>query len=226
MFSLAGYVDNGILLEAFFRLVLASIIGGLVGYERERKNHAAGLRTHLIVCLASCLIMILAMIWHMSSEELDTSRIAQGVISGIGFLGAGTILRDGNKVRGLTTAASIWMVACIGLIVGSGLYSIGIVATIIVIFALMALGKVERTFIKKLNKLYVRVEVEDVKSVIKAIYAILEKNELSIEIFEIEKDPPLINFQVIMYQTRKQPKFLEEITELEGVQSANIIKKY
>src|SRR4051794_30035185 len=112
-------IGNGHLV---LRLLLSVLLGGLVGVERERKNHAAGLRTHTLVCLGSCLIMILSMYGFSDFADepnvrLDPARLAAQVISGVGFLGAGTILFTGKSITGLTTAASIWVVMAIGLAV-------------------------------------------------------------------------------------------------------------
>lgn len=131
--------------ELFLRLLMAIVLGGLVGLERERHNRPAGLRTHILVCLGSTLVMIVSVGGFGSSSPMggDPSRIASQVVSGIGFLGAGTILRQGGSVRGLTTAASIWVVAAIGLSVGIGLFVPATLTTIFVLFCLWVLNKVE-----------------------------------------------------------------------------------
>jgi len=118
------------------RLILSAVLGGLVGFERERAEKPAGLRTHILVCLASTLIMLLSI--HVSGlyegTWFDPGRIAAQVISGMGFLGAGTIIRQGNIVRGLTTAASLWFVAGLGLAIGAGFYVASLIAVLVVLF--------------------------------------------------------------------------------------------
>ncbi len=109
------------------RILVAVILGGIVGYEREHKNRPAGFRTHILVCVSACAVMVLsdllfAQYYNSYGVMFDPQRLAAQVISGIGFLGAGTIIHFGNSVRGLTTAASIWSVAVLGLIAGSGLF--------------------------------------------------------------------------------------------------------
>ncbi|NLN06375.1 MAG: MgtC/SapB family protein, partial [Firmicutes bacterium] len=103
--------------ELILRLFVSVLLGGLVGLERERHNRPAGLRTHILVCLGSALIMIVSFAGFSGTFGFsgDPARIAAQVVSGIGFLGAGTILRQGGFVRGLTTAASLWVVAAVGL---------------------------------------------------------------------------------------------------------------
>ncbi|NLJ35407.1 MAG: hypothetical protein GX358_04120 [candidate division WS1 bacterium] len=120
------------------RLVVAFVLGGLMGLEREWHHRPAGLRTHILVCVASALFGIIsaAAVTGVSIGEGDPSRVAASVVSGIGFLGAGTIMRYGNVVRGLTTAASLWMVAAIGLSCGVGWYAPAVFTTVIGILTL------------------------------------------------------------------------------------------
>lgn len=129
------------------RLCLSVILGGFVGLERELYGRAAGLRTHIMVCLGSCLIMLTSLyvsdIYNKVSL-VDPSRIAAGVITGIGFLGAGTILRGGEGIRGLTTASSLWVVAAIGLAVGIGFYTAAALTTALALIVLLFLGRFEK----------------------------------------------------------------------------------
>lgn len=138
--------------ELISRLVLSAALGSVIGFERERLSWAAGLRTHMLVCVGSTLLMIVSAFGFadvLGSEHivLDPSRIAAQVVSGIGFLGAGSILLRGEIVRGLTTAASLWSVAAIGLAVGGGLYTASIAATIIILIILAGIKPLERRFI-------------------------------------------------------------------------------
>src|SRR5580698_1016100 len=141
--------------EMLLRLSLAAVLGALVGIERERKDWAAGLRTHMMVCVGASLTMMVsafgfADILGTPSVVLDPSRIAAQVISGIGFIGAGTILFLRQEViRGLTTAAGLWTVAAIGLAVGGGMYFAAWIATFIVIIILWLLKPLERRFFRR-----------------------------------------------------------------------------
>lgn len=134
------------------RLGLAFILGSILGSERERKGRSAGLRTHILVCMGSALIMLVSLyIYDLYKDEtaLDPARIAAGVVTGIGFLGAGTILRSTHRVLGLTTAASIWISASIGLAVGCGFISAAVVTTVIAFFTLLLLGALEKRWEKE-----------------------------------------------------------------------------
>ncbi len=133
--------------DTAIRLLLSILLGGLVGYERQASNKAAGLRTHILVCMGSCVIMILSVNIYYTVEGLtnaDPARLAAQVISGIGFLGAGTIMKEGPLVTGLTTAASIWVVSAIGLAVGFGYYSGAVLATILSVATLSLLYQLEQ----------------------------------------------------------------------------------
>jgi len=130
------------------RLLIAAVLGSVIGVDRERLVWAAGLRTHMLVCVGACLFMIVsafgfADILSTPHVILDPSRIAAQVVSGIGFLGAGSILLRGEFVRGLTTAASLWTVAAIGLAVGGGLYIEAVAATIVILIILAGIKPLE-----------------------------------------------------------------------------------
>ena len=130
------------------RLLLSGALAGIIGYERERHGRAAGFRTHILVGLGSSLIMLTSLylmdVLH-GQAEFDPTRMAAQVVSGIGFLGAGTILRFGTSVRGLTTAASLWVASGIGLAAGAGFYMGAAAATGVALVTLFALSPIERT---------------------------------------------------------------------------------
>lgn len=139
--------------EIIFQLCLSAILGGLIGLERERKSWFAGLRTHMLVCMGSTLFMIISQYGFANSLQsqlvmLDPSRVASQVVSGIGFLGAGTILFWKNMIRGLTTAASLWAVAAVGLAIGGSLYLASVVTTVLILIVLAAIKPIEIFFFK------------------------------------------------------------------------------
>ncbi|MBU0662866.1 MAG: MgtC/SapB family protein [Candidatus Diapherotrites archaeon] len=118
-------------IEMATRLVVAFILGAIVGYERETSDESAGLRTHILVCVGATLFTIISL-----SMDSDPARIAAGIVTGVGFLGAGTIFKASDHVKGLTTAASIWAVSAIGLAIGMAYYTAAAVTTIIVFIVL------------------------------------------------------------------------------------------
>lgn len=140
-----------------FKLILAAVLGAIIGVEREIKNRAAGFRTHIIVSVGACLIMLIGIdaIGDISSDRArDAARIAGQVVSGIGFLGAGTILQKKNGVSGLTTAATLWLSGAIGLAVGIGYYEGAIIATFICLITLVSLKGISDLINKKTTKSY------------------------------------------------------------------------
>jgi putative Mg2+ transporter-C (MgtC) family protein len=149
--------------EVLTRLVAAGVLGSMIGFERERLLWAAGIRTHMLVCVGACLFMIVSAFGFsdsMSAEHvvLDPSRVAAQVVSGIGFLGAGAILARGEIVKGLTSAASIWTVAAIGLAVGGGLYFAASVSTGIIIVILAGVKPLEEMYRSRNQSARLRIE--------------------------------------------------------------------
>ena len=126
---------------AFLQLSLAALLGGIVGIERELSGHPAGLRTNILISVSSCLFTILSMnAFPLKGAAQDTARVAAQIVTGVGFLGAGTILKTNRDVHGLTTAATIWMVAAVGMAAGTELYLLGIATTLLTTGVLVALA--------------------------------------------------------------------------------------
>ena len=131
------------------RLSIAAFLGGIVGLERQQRHKSAGLRTHILVSLGSCLVMVISYKLYAGVQGLtnaDPARLAAQVVSGIGFLGAGTILKEGLTIKGLTTAASLWVVAGVGLAVGAGYYVGAVTTTVLSVLALTYLPRFERLY--------------------------------------------------------------------------------
>ena len=147
----AGLHDSKQLARVIIRLLAATILGAIVGLQRQSTHKPAGLRTHMLVCLATASIVVLSSI-GMSQEGL--SRVVQGILTGIGFIGAGTILKlsQEHEIKGLTTAAGVWMTAAIGLTVGYGALGIAIMLTLLTIF-ILALHRVEARWAQKRDAL-------------------------------------------------------------------------
>ena len=142
--------DFGLIGHFTLRVILAALLGGIIGYERELRSKEAGLRTHILVAMGAALIMIVSQYGFyeviQNYIQVDPSRIAAQVVSGIGFLGAGVIFKENGSIKGLSTAAGLWVDAAIGLAVGSGLYTIAIISTILVIIAFEVLNKLSKKF--------------------------------------------------------------------------------
>ncbi len=129
--------------ELALRMVGAVVAGGIIGFQRERADRPAGLRTHVLVCLGSTVFTLVSIYSFPGRAGVDPTRIAAQVVTGIGFLGAGTIMRQGSIVVGLTTAASLWAVAAVGLALGAGLYELSAIATLLVLITLTLMKRIE-----------------------------------------------------------------------------------
>src|SRR3990167_1259761 len=188
--SIVGNIDNSI-----GKLLMAAVLGGVIGWERERRGRPAGLRTHILVCVGVTLMMLVSE--HIferyktfaadSIIRVDPARIAAQVVTGIGFLGAGTIMRFRATVRGLTTAASLWVVAGIGLAVGSSCYVPAIITTIIALFALLLLPLFERN-IKRDKYKTLKLCISGSEPNLTDITEILKRNSMELQYYGFEKD--------------------------------------
>lgn len=220
--------------QEIIRLVVAAILGGVIGFERERGDRAAGLRTHALVCTASSLIMIVSAYGFMDvvtgdrTVALDPSRIAAQVVSGVGFLGAGTIILRKNAVRGLTTAASVWMVAGIGLACGAGLFIPAAVTTAIALIILSGLKPLERRFFdhKRLTLMTVYVQRQPGQ-----VAAIEDRARVSgIELRRLHLEPGRsVDTSTIKLEMRgpvaSLPALVEELRAVPGVKSVTYGKR-
>jgi putative Mg2+ transporter-C (MgtC) family protein len=129
-------------------LTVSFLLGSLIGWSREKEGKTAGMRTHILVCLGSALFMVISTSLGKGASNLDPTRLAAGVVTGIGFLGAGCIVQTGSGVRGITTAASIWITCAIGIAAGAGLYFEAIIATAFTFLTLLLMREFEIRFIK------------------------------------------------------------------------------
>ena len=207
-----------------FRLVLAAMLSGAIGFEREFHGRAAGFRTHILLCVGSTLVMLTSMhIFDIYSSKVaaDPARIAAGVITGIGFLGAGTIMHSKSAVRGLTTAASLWVVAGIGLAVGSGMYYGAIVTTLLTVITLMLFSKLEYVMIRKDWYKTIIIETKEGVDQLKAIREIITDRKSEITDFEVDKARDGVNMVLKvglkLYQIRTADQIIDDLSHLDGV---------
>ncbi len=210
-----------------FRLMLAAVLSGVIGFEREFHGRAAGFRTHILLCIGSTLVMLTSMhIFDVYYGKMtaDPARIAAGVITGIGFLGAGTIMHSRSAVRGLTTAASLWVVAGIGLAVGSGLYFGSLATTFLTIVALMVFGRLEHAMIRKDWYRTLIIEMREGMDQLKTIREVLGEFRSDITDFEVDRardgSSMVLKLGLKLYETKSAGQIIEQIGHLDGVKSA------
>jgi len=209
-------------LEMAARLLLAVLLGGFIGYEREHTNRPAGFRTHILVCAGAALVMATSeyMVGRYSISAVDPARLGAQVISGIGFLGAGTIIRDGVNVRGLTTAASLWAVSCVGIAVGCGFYLGAVIATILIFITLITLKKAERRFSRRNRFRTIIIESENISGQVGIVTNLLEKSSIEIKNIQLYKNKDsaqMIKLLVRLPGGAMDAQTLNELQAIEGV---------
>nr|WP_077625210.1 MgtC/SapB family protein [Sediminibacillus massiliensis] len=211
------------------RIFIALILSGLIGFERELKNHSAGFRTHILVGVGSCLMMLLSLygfesfIEEYDNVRFDPARIPSYVISGIGFLGAGTIMVHGMTIRGLTTAASIWTVAGLGLVVGAGMYSAAVLTTFVILLSLVLLHHVENFFMNKRSNIHFKLVVSE-ELRMESLIRLFEIYNVKLRKLEVEKEENKDRIYLIQVEsTMKIDKFrlLDDISTLNHVKKVN-----
>ncbi len=213
--------------EMLLRVACSVVLGAAVGYERELSGRPAGLRTHLLVSLASALFMLVSTQFvyyqHYRPDELvsvDTSRIAASVVTGMGFLGAGAILRTGLSVQGLTTAASLWLIAAVGLAAGGGMYQEAVTATVITLVCLILLRRVEDKQQRRLHR-YLTLVIEDNKSsasdVAETLHALGIRSEGSDYDHNMKTDRVRIRLDLHCDSQEKLDQVIRRLSALPGV---------
>ncbi|WP_432665485.1 MgtC/SapB family protein [Wukongibacter baidiensis] len=215
--------------DVLIRIILSCILGGLIGIERESVNRPAGFRTHILVCMGATLVMLTGIFMfntYSDVSDIDPTRLGAQVISGIGFLGAGTIMREGLTVKGLTTAASLWAVACIGLATGSGFYLGSVVATVFVFIILFFFSKFENYVSKKHNEIYLKVITINKPGQIGKIGTELGRMNISIVNIKLETiDDNTIAVLLIAKIPRNAivAEAIERLLYLEGIETAELM---
>ncbi len=207
--------------ELILRLLASALMGAAIGFERSYRAKEAGIRTHFLVALGSALFMIISQHGFYSvvttdSIHVDASRIAAQVVSGIGFIGAGTIIFQKHVVRGLTTAAGLWVTSAIGLTCGAGLYILAAATTVMVVIGLEAHNWVFRRFgSRSLNLTFTAKTTEEVKHILEH----LKNDGMNFDTYAMRETPDgcKVSVEVKMKRAQYERSILKIIDELEGV---------
>ena len=208
------------------RILISALFGGLVGFEREIHGRAAGLRTHILVCVGSTLFMLTSILIAQHYGRIggvDPSRIASGVVTGIGFLGAGAIIRFGASVKGLTTAASIWAVSAIGLAAGAGFFLAAAITTGLVILVLF-LSRIEERMELKGCQRKLKLEISSAnRDAIDEAKRIIDDYGVKISRITTDKEDDKVKVDIdLLLSRRKSEDFISEISALPGVIGAEL----
>lgn len=216
------------------KIVTGLVLGSLVGYDREQKMKNAGIKTNVLICLGATLYTAISMIGHDQGGGInyDAARIPAQIVSGIGFLGAGAIMKDGSNIIGLTTAATIWVVAAIGMTIGYGYPVVATIFTLTILSVLRLLGPIYQGFESTKNHRYFHIEVlcrGDIKNFIKEIvFNTTDRiDELHEEILDKEKNIRHLDFYVYMHpkKMRSMSEELKDIVQVEKVHYHQIESK-
>ncbi|HJA65876.1 MAG TPA: MgtC/SapB family protein [Candidatus Mediterraneibacter cottocaccae] len=209
------------------RICLAVLCGGVLGIERGKANQAAGMRTYILVCLGAALVMMTGQYMFVEFNSGDPARLGAQVVSGIGFLGAGSIIVEGHtKVRGLTTAAGLWTAACIGLSIGIGFYLGAIISTVFIYLVVSKFKVISNHFTHNDMWLRLYVEFKSVNNLLD-LYSFLDGSGMQIGDVVINDEHSKKNFNAIIsvknMQNRREEEIVQCLQELEGIKTVKII---
>lgn len=222
--TLLGSVE----LDITIKLLLAALAGGLIGLEREKHGRPAGLRTNLLVAVGACVMMIVSEAFYFkysiydasTTLRLDPSRVAAQIVTGIGFLGAGVILKEGASVRGLTTAASLWTVSGLGMAFGMGFFSLGAIATALVLVILTFLKRLD-PIMKKDRFLTLSLTALNRDDLLEQLLTIFSKRDLEVSDISSHLDLAAgeLSYQMVITQQKGRigHELMTEIKQLEGI---------
>ena len=223
--AISDYLHTLNMGSTLFRLILAMFLGCLIGIDRGMKKRVAGVKTHMIVCMGATLVMMTGDFIHVYSNGAgigDTARLGAQVVSGIGFLGVGTIIITGkNQVRGLTTAAGLWTTATLGIMLGSGMLQISLILFVLIFSTMFGIARISRVQ-EKYNR-YIGLYMEIDKTMTRGVYDYI--NDCGYELSSIEKkrDKTLKGSDIVLIlmmdlkKRRNHAEILSEVSQLEGV---------
>ncbi len=223
--------------EILVRLVGSMLMGAIVGLEREFTHRPAGMRTHMLVSLGSCAIMVISQLLFVQYRPFgavpDPARLSAQVVTGVGFLGAGTIMREGPTVKGLTTAASLWAVACLGIAIGGGMYLVAIVGIVCVLLTLTIFEWFQKRILDSHNVLQdFTLSCRDVGAALAQINMLATANRTILSNIQVEKRPEdhyQISFRAEFdgpKSTTRKDRFLEGLVSFPDITSVNVLGEY
>jgi putative Mg2+ transporter-C (MgtC) family protein len=216
--------------QIILRVLVSAALGAVVGIERERQDQPAGLRTHMLLVIGATLAMVLSVnlgfLFARPGTPADPARLAAQVISGIGFLGAGAILRYGFTVKGLTTAASLWTMAIVGMTVGAGYYLIGVFATGLMLVVLTILNIIENRFFRTSVSRFITVDADYHKGMVKDVRKVVQEFSDVLVSFNIQKNlkSKRLRIQIVARVSRDQAleELIELLSDVDGVRNLKV----
>ncbi|HYO46213.1 MAG TPA: MgtC/SapB family protein [Gemmatimonadota bacterium] len=214
--------------EMWIKLALATACGAAIGIERELRDKPAGLRTNMLICVGSTLITMVSLHVALTYAErqvniADPGRIAAQIVSGIGFLGAGTIIQSRGSVHGLTTAATMWVLAGVGLAIGSGAYGPALATTLILLATLAAVGWVETHLTQRRHFVYFHVIADRRPGLIDEVNNLADRERVSIDDFGLKRDAAGLRMDfALTLAKKKRDALIDGLLDLEGVRDVRV----
>lgn len=224
------FFTSDVTLDIIFKLLLSVFLSLIIGIERELINKPAGIKTHMLICISATLVMSLGMyLFSLYPDRLDPSRLPAQILAGIGFVGAGTIIRDGFSVKGITTAASLLAITCIGLTIGAGFYE-GAILTTIVVFLILSITSPLQNLIHSNKKITLftitTLSNQEMIGKINALFTSKNIEVLNIkQIHEQTSQYSLLKFLVRLNKTSEKETLIHEICTLENIKEVYVSKK-
>ncbi len=222
--------SNKVTLEtSMFRLGVSILIGGIIGYERQHSKHSAGFRTFTLICVGSTVMMLVSLYLpqiFIGTYSSDPTRVAGQVVTGIGFLGAGAIIQSRGAIKGMTTAASIWMVSALGLAIGAGMYEVSLVCMVVTLFVLINMAKFERKVMVEWTSKSITLTFEDLIVRKKEVEDLFVRHGLSVQdVFieqEFDRKTTHLHFNVYVKIKTDYVKLFDDFQRLQSIVSVRL----
>lgn len=224
------FFTSPIMLDILIKLLVATILSLIIGLERELIHKPAGIKTHMLICMSSTLVMALGIhLFEKFPNSIDPSRLPAQILAGIGFVGAGTIIRDGFSVKGITTAASLLLITCIGLTIGAGFYEAALIATLFAFLTLSLTTPLQQLLHKNKKVILFTITAKSSADIVGNINSFFENENASVlNIRQIRDDVSqytLLKFLVKLNNPKGKENLIQKICELDGIKEVYTSKK-
>lgn len=228
--DIIGFFTSPVMLDILFKLLVATILSLIIGLERELIHKPAGIKTHMLICMSSTLVMSLGVyLFENYPTSIDPSRLPAQILAGIGFVGAGTIIRDGFSVKGITTAASLLLITCIGLTVGAGFYEAAIVATLFAFLTLSLTTPLQQLLHKNKKTILFTITAKSSSDIIGTINSLFVSQNASVlnirQIHDEVSQYTLLKFLVKLNNPKEKESLIQKVCSLEGIKEVYTSKK-
>ena len=227
--DIIGFFTSPVMLDILFKLFVAIVLSLVIGLERELIHKPAGIKTHMLICMSSTLVMALGLHLFEQFPHMDPSRLPAQILAGIGFVGAGTIIRDGFSVKGITTAASLLLITCIGLTVGAGFYEAALIATLFAFLTLSLTTPLQQLLHRNKKVVLFTITAKVSPDIIGTINTFFETENVSVLNIRQIKDNvsqyALLKFLVKLDNPKLKESLIQKVCTIDGVKEVYLSKK-